>query len=341
MSTLRLFIASSATFGAFALAAAGPGCGGSTSTPASPDAGPDIGADTGPALTDAGFDIGVASDAPGSVDTGAGTDSSPEAAVPTPAPDYAWYVLDETSGTTAHDSTSNHFDVPNIANVTWGQGASFDGTGGGGITMVDERYRTLPLTITAWLRPRSRSDGSIAEGALQPFPPNALSGDVPGIGGYGMGLNVWSDGAGGSALAAEGVDTCKQAGLCVANQDVGDAGPACTMPQACNAGFVGGTEYFVAVAIGPASDAGPAPEARVYVDGQLWDLTTAEVVPSTSPVTLALGEHNGVDGNYLTHLYFAGRIRDARVYTRQVGAAEIAQLYANGPTTQAPPAGDP
>ena len=28
---------------------------------------------------------------------------------------------------------------------------------------------------------------------------------------------------------------------------------------------------------------------------------------------------------------FAGRIRDARVYKRQLGAAEVAQLFASGP----------
>jgi hypothetical protein len=47
------------------------------------------------------------------------------------------------------------------------------------------------------------------------------------------------------------------------------------------------------------------------------------------------------DTTYGTHRFYAGRMRDVRVYTREVGAAEIAQLHANGPTTQAPPAGDP
>ena len=34
-------------------------------------------------------------------------------------PDFAWYRLDETKGTTAHDSSSHHFDVV-AAGPTWG-----------------------------------------------------------------------------------------------------------------------------------------------------------------------------------------------------------------------------
>jgi hypothetical protein len=37
-------------------------------------------------------------------------------------------------------------------------------------------------------------DEEAAAHALRPYPPNAVSGDVPGLGGYGLGLDVWVDG---------------------------------------------------------------------------------------------------------------------------------------------------
>jgi hypothetical protein len=43
--------------------------------------------------------------------------------------------------------------------------------------------------------------------ALWPFPANAFSSDIPGVGGYAIGINVWTDGTGGSDLAVEGADT--------------------------------------------------------------------------------------------------------------------------------------
>src|SRR5579872_4724210 len=39
--------------------------------------------------------------------------------VATPAPDFIWYVLDETTGTTAKDSSSHHYDVTNLTGTTW------------------------------------------------------------------------------------------------------------------------------------------------------------------------------------------------------------------------------
>src|SRR5580658_4646310 len=46
------------------------------------------------------------------------------------APDFAWYLLDETSGTTAHDSSPDHYDITNLDGVVWGGGAGFDSTVG-------------------------------------------------------------------------------------------------------------------------------------------------------------------------------------------------------------------
>jgi hypothetical protein len=45
--------------------------------------------------------------------------------------------------------------------------------------------------------------------------------------------------------------------------------------------------------------------------------------------------HND-DTNYGTKSVFSGRIRDVRVYKRELVATEVAQLYALGPTTSAP-----
>jgi hypothetical protein len=106
-------------------------------------------------------------------------------------PDFAWYLLDETSGTTAHDSSSNHYDITNLAGVVWGAGASFDSSiGVCGSVSVAAEFREPPITISAWLTPQPRSDSTITEYAYDPYPSNAVSGDVPTLGGYGLGINV-------------------------------------------------------------------------------------------------------------------------------------------------------
>jgi hypothetical protein len=266
-------------------------------------------------------------------------------AVPTPAPDFIWYVLDETSGTTAKDSSSHHYDITNLTGVTWDHGANFAGQNGCGSTTVGASYRTPPITLSAWLTPMSRTDGNAVRHALQPFPPNAVSDDIPAVGGYGIGLNVWSDAPTGSALAAEMLDDCVGGGLCVASTsqnaagvDAGaDAGAhTCTSPSSCDQGFVGGVEVLVTLTVGPAPATGE-PTARIYVDGTLFDSTHTAVPPANATPPLYLGCHN-MDTAYGTTRFFSGRIRDVRVYQRELGADEIAQLYANGPTTKAPAA---
>jgi hypothetical protein len=300
---------------------------------------------TSPPATDSGTDSAQPAKDSGVVDSGAvdssladtGIDAPVDSGVPTPPPDFVWYVLDETSGTVAHDSSSNHYDI-DLTGVTWNVGANFDGTGGGGVTTVGPSYRVPPITITAWLTPAARTDGDLPGEALQPYPPNALSDDVPGVGGYGVGLNVWSSG---SALAAEGVDTCTQAGLCAASetQNAADAGFSCTSATDCQQGFLAATEYFVVVAIAPEADGGPTPTATVYVNGAVFDQTTAYIpAPNASP-PLYLGMHNE-DTGYGTKRFFDGRIRDVRVYQRALDVAEVGQLFTNGPVLHAPPQPD-
>jgi hypothetical protein len=275
-------------------------------------------------------------------DTGSGIDAGIDSAVPTPPPDYIWYVLDETSGATAHDSSPHHFDITNLSGVTWSAGANFTGTGGGGSTTVTGAYRVPPITFTAWLTPGARTDGTSLEYAYEPYPPNALGDDIPSEGGYGVGLNVWTDGEGGSALAADSVDTCTVGSLCACNStqnaetaDAGiDGGPSCTRPTDCHQGFVAGQEYFVVVTVAPSPDGGTT-AAQVYVNGAIFDQTTAGVPPANATPPLYLGKHNE-DTSYGTKRIFDGRIRDVRVYQRQLGASEVAQLYANGRTLHAP-----
>jgi hypothetical protein len=300
------------------------------------------GAAGGNGSVDAGSDLATPDAAESSP-----TDASDAAsdAVPTPAPDFIWYVLDETSGTTAKDSSSHHYDITNLTGVTWDHGAHFDGKTVCGSTTVGGSYRTPPVTFSAWLTPASRTDGNAVRHTLQPFPPNALSDDIPAVGGWSIGLNVWSDAPAGSALGVEMLDDCVGGGLCVASTsqnaagaDAGaDAGAhTCTSPSSCDQGFVGGVEVLVTLTVGPAPTSGE-PTARIYVDGKLFDSTHTAVPPANASPPLYLGCHN-MDTGYGTTRFFSGRIRDVRVYERELGADEIGQLYSNGPTTKAPAA---
>jgi Concanavalin A-like lectin/glucanases superfamily len=271
-----------------------------------------------------------------------GTDAS---RMPTPPPDFAWYVLDETQGTTAHDSTPNHYDMTNLAGVTWNEGAHFDGMAGGGSADVAPSIRVAPITMSAWLTPEARADSTDHGGnALVPFPANAFSTDIPVNGGYAIGINVWTDGTPGSALAVEDVDSCAypapNPSLCAANasQNAADmtSGPSCTSASHCDQGFVAGVEYFVVVAVAPA-DGGAMQPAQVYVNGALFDQTAASTLPPAAQATpLYLGMCNTALSAYGTRAVFDGRIRDARIYSRQLGADEVHQMYVNGPTLHAP-----
>jgi len=227
-----------------------------------------------------------------------------DAQPPDPTPDLVWYRLDETTGTTAHDSTSHHYDVTNLGGVAWGDGATFDGATCGEVN-VDPRFRVPPITMTAWLTPVVRSDESINDYALAPFPPNAVSGDVPGLGGYALGLDVWTDGGGGAALAVEaGID----ANVSYHSLD----GP-----------FASGVRHFAAVVMN-------ASNATVWVDGAFFQTVSADVAPSSQPVPLHLGCHND-DGGYGSKRFYRGGMRDVRVYTSALDASVIASLYAHGP----------
>jgi len=238
----------------------------------------------------------------------------------TSVPDYIWFVLDETSGTTAKDSSSHHYDITGLTGVTWANGAQFDGLGGGGAVAVDSSYRTPPLTLSAWLRPAARADETSITGPLQPYPSNAIGDDIPAEFGYGLGLNTWTDGTPGSALTVEGVNACVP----------GASFPvACDLPPTTGApAFVAGTEYLVTVTIDTSF------VAHAYVDGATYADATAGALQADA-TQFWLGRHND-DTSYANKRFFSGGIRDVRVYKRVLAAPEVAALYAAGPTTVAP-----
>jgi hypothetical protein len=225
------------------------------------------------------------------------------------APDFAWYVLDETSGTTAHDSSANHLDITNLAGITWGSGGIFDGATCSEVD-VATAMRDPPITMTAWLAPASRSDETTNDYALTPYPPNALSGDIPGLGGYGIGLDVWTDGTPGAVVTVE--------------TGVGNT----TGFHAAPGAFLAGTEYFVALTADTTT-------SIVYVDGNVLATNSANDPPNATPTPLHMGCHND-DVNYGTKRFYEGRIRDARIYKRILAASEIAALFITGPLTKAP-----
>ena len=218
-------------------------------------------------------------------------------------PDFVWYRLDETSGTTAHDSSPNHYDVTNLSGVVWDDGALRRRN-----VRLDDRRRSVPDAARhdhGVVAPAERHDEGANSWGLAPFPPDALSGDVPSLGGYGVGLDVWTDGGGGRALAVEtGVD-------------------ATVGYHSLTGLFNPNEERFVALVITTSS-------AAVWVDGSLLSSVTTNVPPPTQPTPLHLGCHND-DTGYGTKRFFAGRMRDARVYLRDLDASQVAELFSQGP----------
>jgi len=227
-----------------------------------------------------------------------------EAAPPEITPDFAWYKLDEKDGTLAHDSSPNHWNIW-VGDVTWDDGAVFDGATTCGAVNVDESFRSPPVTISAWLTPFARDDQTSNAYALTPFPPNAVSGDYPAVGGYGLGLDVWTDGAAGQALSVETGN-----GASVAFHSISGA-------------YKDGDPHFVALVIGTGN-------ATIFVDGKQTTQTPDGIAPSVTPTPLHLGCHND-DGAYGTKRFFKGKMRDVRIYKHALGAGEIAQLFTNGP----------
>jgi hypothetical protein len=214
-------------------------------------------------------------------------------------PDFAWYKLGETSGDTAHDSTPHHYDV-SLSGIGWNDGGVFDSVCGK--VDVDEAIRSAPLTISAWLSATPRSDEAINAYFFTPFPSNAVSGDIAGPGGFGIGLNVWD---GGAAFAAEtGTDATK-------------------VFHSVLSSFAAGTLYHLVEVV-------RSNDALLYVDGALRDTVFANTPPAVTPALLRLGCHNE-DPGYGSKRFFRGTMRDVRIFKRDLSAADVAALHANGP----------
>ncbi len=280
------------------------GCGARTGLLAEVSTGPE----GGEVLLDAGEPIDALAppDVPPPSDEAAGPpeDAQPDApATLLSAPGFVWYRLDETSGTTAHDSSPHHYDVMNLVGVVWDHGATFNGAVCGS-TAVGQAFRTAPVTMTAWLTAADRTDETVTEYALEPFPPNAVSGDAPSLGGFGLGINVWTDGTPGNGVALE-------------------TGENAAIAFHTLAGIDAGVEYFLALVIGPS-------QADLYENGSLSASVGANTPLAAEPAPLHLGCHND-DTGYLSKRFFVGHMRDVRVYARLLGVGEIGALFASGP----------
>jgi hypothetical protein len=235
-------------------------------------------------------------------------DSGDDAETGSLAPDFVWYRLDEASGTTAHDSSGNGYDITNLAGVTWSQGASFDSAVGVcGWTNVAADLRQPPVTFSAWQTAAPRADSTANDVCYDPFTSNGVSADVAGSSGYGFGINVWTDGVPGSGLTVEtGQVGCTNGGFTTVGS------------------FVANQEYFVVLALADT-------RATLYVDAAPIASLPASPPPAASPTLLQLGCVNG-SAPVGSKRFFDGRMRDVRVYKRVLTAAEVQQLYASGPS---------
>jgi hypothetical protein len=92
--------------------------------------------------------------------------------------------------------------------------------------------------------------------------------------------------------------------------------------------FASGIEYLVTITV----DASQV--AHAYVNGAAYADATAGALQADA-TQFWLGRHND-DTSYATKRFFDGGIRDVRVYKRVLAPAEVATLYASGPTTVAP-----
>lgn len=218
-----------------------------------------------------------------------------------PPIDFLWWRLDETSGTTATDSGPNGYHVTNLISPVWDSGLVCNGVSAGGSVPVPADYRDPPLTISAWVTAQNRSDKSLNSYSLTPFPPNIVSNDIPFNGGYGIGLNVWTDDGGGSEY-------------------VNHTGGSGTFLKI--ASLLSAVRYHLAVVYS-------AGATVLYVNGAPV-ASGPPADPTNGATSLYLGRHND-DTGYGTKRFFKGTIRDVRIWQQPLSAGEIATLNADGP----------
>jgi hypothetical protein len=215
---------------------------------------------------------------------------------------FLWFKMNDPGSATAlRDSSSYGMDGAVTGAVTLADGKATFGPGASAATQpLEASYRDKPISVSGWATPRERSDRSLNQHSITPFPPNAVSNDIPGRFGYGFGINVWTDAGGGSELIVGGAYTAKVSALT----------------------FVAGRRYHVVVAYSEAA-------TKVYLDGSL--VATLPAYPlSAGSAPVYVGRHND-DAAYGSKRFFVGDLDDVRVYQRLLTDADAAALYAAGP----------
>lgn len=210
-----------------------------------------------------------------------------------------WYRFDEGSGTVLGDSGLGGHDAALTGTFTWTAGAIHFTQGLATTAPLPGTFRIYPLTVAAWMVPDARTDQTSNAYSLTPFPANAVSNDTGGVGGFGMGANVWTDGTPGSSLR------------------VGWVAPTVA------ATFTAGQLVHVALAYTTAGN------VSIYVNGVLLT-SRGTAVADGMMAALYIGAHN-LDVGYGTKRFYAGTIDDVRIYRRLLTANEVAGMFTAGP----------
>jgi len=219
----------------------------------------------------------------------------------------AYWKFDEGSGTIAADSSGNVNTTTLENNPAWvdgksGKALSFDGAGNCIFKAMNTSVMThIPLTLSAWVKPNLRTDGT-------DFPSNVISNDLPGHSGYGFGVNVWSDG---SQMKLE----CPGGGWRI-------------IP---GVNFSAGIWNYVAVVYTKGN-------VKSYVNGQLVDdFSYSQTVDVSSHNYVWIGLHNQDYSTYGTRRYFSGTIDEVRIYNITLTQQEIQTDMGSGGGENEPP----
>ncbi len=212
-----------------------------------------------------------------------------------PPPSQIWLPCDIPSTTTLFDISGNDYDLA-IAGPSEATDECFEITtdGNGAERNNVPGARDLPNTTTGWVKSEVRSDQGPG-GSLQPYPPNAVSTDTPGEGGFGFGLNIWDNAGGGAVLCVPGT------------------------PFNLEDDWQAGRWYHVAVVCAEGG------ERRVYIDGELYNVGTM-YDPSGASGDFFVGKHNN-STFYGSQRFHNGCIYDVRMWTQTLTQRQIKALY--------------
>jgi parallel beta-helix repeat protein len=205
-----------------------------------------------------------------------------------------YWKFDEGTGTTAYDSSGYNnngtlYNDPVWADGRIGKALSFDGVDDC-VEINAPLLKQLPLTLSAWIKPELRTDGT-------DFPSNVISNDRPGYAGHGFGVNVWP---GGSQMKVE--FECEDAWR--------------TVP---GVSFNAGSWYHVAVVY-------TSGNVKSYINGQLVDDFSYQQQVLDAEDYFRVGKHND-DTAYGTRRFFSGIIDEVKIYNRSLSADEVWAEY--------------